>query len=144
MKNAWIENDIIRDVAPGNPAECYHPAIAIHYDTDVPDDVLPGARLVDGAWVNPAPVETVVPEAIPPKVSPVEFKLLFSAQERVAITAARASDPVIDDFYTIVEDPRLTHVDLGLQSTRDAIDYLIAQELVDAARREAILSGVLQ
>lgn len=144
MKKAWIENDIIRDVAPGNPAECYHPAIAIHYDTDVPDDVLPGARLVDGAWVNPAPAENVVPEAIAPRVSPVEFKLLFSAPERVAIKAARATDPVIDDFYDVVEDTRLTHVDLGLQSTRDAIDYLIGKELVAPARREVILSGVLQ
>lgn len=79
-----------------------------------------------------------------PKVSPVEFTLLFTSAERVAIKAERATDPVIADIYSIVDDPRLTHVDLGLQSTRDAIDYLIGTGLVDATRREAILSGVLQ
>lgn len=100
----------------------------------------------DGLYADPV-IELVIEEvhdAVPLTVSPVEFRLLFTAAERVAITAARPSDPVIHDFYTIVEDPRLTHVDLGLQSTCDAIDYLIAQGLVDAARREAILSGALQ
>lgn len=99
-----------------------------------------------GLFADPA-IEMVVDElhdTAPLTVSPVEFKLLFTAQERVMIKAARASDAMIDDFFDIVEDPRLTHVDLGLQSTRDAIDYLIGKELVDPARREAILSGVLQ
>lgn len=97
----------------------------------------------DQRFTDPSGTEYSLIESAP-KVSPVEFRLLFTAAERVAITAARTSDPVIDDFYTIVEDPRLTHVDLGLQSTRDAIDYLIAQGLVSEGRREAILSGVLQ
>lgn len=144
MKKAWIENDTIRDVTAGNPAECYHPDIAVHYDTDVPDDVLPGARRVDGSWVNPALAEPTASEVIAPTVSPVEFKLLFTAAERVAIKAARATDSVIDDFYDVVEDPRLTYVDLGLQSTREAIDYLIGKGLVSEERREAILSGELQ
>lgn len=95
-------------------------------------------RFTDPSGAEYSPIESA------PKVSPVEFRLLFTAGERVAITAARTSDPVINDFYSIVEDPRLTHVDLGLQSTRDAVDYLIVQGLVAAARREVILSGVLQ
>lgn len=99
-----------------------------------------------GLFADPA-VEMVVEElhdTAPPTVSPVEFKLLFTAAERVAIKTARGADPVIDDFFEIVEDPRLTHVDLGLQSTSDAIDYLIGKKLVSAERREAILSGSLQ
>lgn len=78
------------------------------------------------------------------KVSPVEFKLLFTSPERVAIKAARTTDPVVDDFYDIVEDPRLTFVDLGLQSTQDAIGYMAAQGLIGAERVEQILAGLLQ
>lgn len=78
------------------------------------------------------------------KVSPVEFKLLFTAQERVAIKAARGNDPVIDDFFSIIEDPRLTHVNLGLRSTQDALAYLESKDLITASRREQILSGQVQ
>ena len=78
------------------------------------------------------------------QVSPVQFKLLFTPAERVAIQAARASDPVIEDFMAIVEDPRLTHVDLGLKSTREALAYLSAQGLITEERVPAILSGGLQ
>lgn len=38
MKFAWIENGRIKDIAPGNPAEFYHPIVAAHYDTEVPDE----------------------------------------------------------------------------------------------------------
>lgn len=79
-----------------------------------------------------------------PKVSPVEFKLLFTAPERVAIKAARATDTVIDDFFDIVEDVRLTHVDLGLKSTQDALSYLEGLGLIAAGRKAEILTGVVQ
>lgn len=55
MKHAWIENDTVRDIAPGEPSEFYHPDVAKFYDTLIPDDVEHGATLVDGSWVNPAP-----------------------------------------------------------------------------------------
>lgn len=84
------------------------------------------------------------PEPEGKKLSPVEFKLLFSSSERVALAAERATDPVIDDWLSLINDPRLTHVDLGLQSTRDAIGYLAAQGLIGAERVEQILAGVMQ
>jgi len=60
MKKAWIENSVVRDVCEGNPAELYHPDIAAHYNTDVPDDIKAGASLVDGNWVNvPVPIINV-------------------------------------------------------------------------------------
>lgn len=77
-------------------------------------------------------------------VSPVEFKLLFTAQERVAIKEARSTDVVVDDFFEIVEDPRLTHVNLELQSTKDALDYLVSKGLVTADRLTQILLGQIQ
>lgn len=64
MKKAWIENNVVRDVAHANPADIFHKDVAKLYDTDVPDDTMPGAALVGGAWVNPVPVEPVEP--VPP------------------------------------------------------------------------------
>lgn len=144
MKKAWIENNRIRDVANGDPVELFHSDIAAHYDTVVPDDAVNGDGWVNGALVKAPPLIIQAPAAQAPKVSPVEFKLLFTAAERVAIKAARATDPVIDDFYDIVEDPRLTHVDLGLKSTRDAIGYLAAQNLITAERTSEILAGLVK
>ena len=143
MKKAWIENNSIRDICTGNPLDLYHPDIAKHYDTDVPDDAAVGDRWVDGELVKP---EIIIPDPVTPeqtyqKVSPVEFKLLFTSQERVAIREARASDAVIDDFYDIVEDSRLTHVDLGLKSTQDALDYMVSKGLITDERKAEILTG---
>jgi len=55
MKYAWIENDKIRDVAHSNPAEIYHPDVAVFYDTQVPDDAVNGDGWVNGAVVKPTP-----------------------------------------------------------------------------------------
>lgn len=144
MKKAWIENDRVRDVAPGNPEELYHPDVAKLYDTNVPDDAENGDGWVNGTLVKPVvpePVDPPAPVVVPPKVSPVQFKLLFSPQERVAIKTS--TDPVVQDFFEIVNDPRLTYVDLGLQSTKDAIGYLQSEGLLTGERAAAILTGTL-
>ena len=144
MKKAWIENERIRDVAPGNPEELYHPDVAKLYDTNVPDDAENGDGWVNGTLVKPVvpePVDPPAPVVVPPKVSPVQFKLLFSPQERVAIKTS--TDPVVQDFFEIVNDPRLTYVDLGLQSTMDAIGYLQSEGLLTGERAAAILTGTL-
>ena len=86
----------------------------------------------------PLPVEVVVPDI---KVSPIEFKLLFTSAERIAIKEERVTDPVVDDFYSIVEDPRLTEVNLSLTSTKNAIDYLVSKGLISNTRKNEILSA---
>ena len=141
---ARIINNVAVDVST-NPQEQFHPDIAAEFEP-VPDDVQAGwARNEAGEWEAPAPTPEPTPAPTEsPKVSPVEFKLLFTPQERVAIKAARATDPVIDDFYDIVEDPRLTHVDLGLQSTQDALGYLETKGVITDARRVQILAGKIQ
>lgn len=139
---AWIENGRIRDIAAGNPEDQFHPTVAALYDTDVPDDAANGDGWVNGELVKPElviPVPVEPPAPVPPKVSPIEFKLLFTSLERVAIKAS--TDPIVQDFFSIVEDPRLTHVDLGLQSTQDALAYLETLELIAAGRKAEILTG---
>ena len=146
MKKARVINNVAVDVVVSDPAEFFHPNIATQFEL-VPDEVEAGwlRDAATGAWLAPEPVE-LKPEtpAAFPMVSPVEFKLLFTAQERVAIKAARATDPAIDDFYDIIEDPRLTHVSLGLQSTQDALGYLETKGIITDARRVQILAGMIQ
>ena len=72
-------------------------------------------------------------------VSPVEFKLLFTAQERVAIKSS--TNPIVQDFFEIVNDPRLTMVNLSLKSTQDAVGYLAWNDLIEEERIAEILSG---
>ena len=144
MKKAWIENAIIRDIANGNPADLFHPDIAVFFDTDVPDEAANGDGWVNGELIKPElVVAPVVLATVAARVSPVEFMLLFTSPERVAIKALRQTDPIIDDFLDIIEDPRLTFVDLGLGSTVSAIDYLIYVGLVAPERKAEILTGVM-
>lgn len=157
MKKAWIENDTVRDISPGDPDVCYQPDIAIYYSSVVPDDVVKGASLIDGEWINPVisepiPVEPIVTEPIPVPitVSPVEFKLLWTSAERIAIKGLKNNDPIIEDFYEMLDDPRLDFVNLSLESTQQAVSYLLAK-LVEAdvvtdmeARKSEILSGTFR
>lgn len=137
---------IISDVAvnvSSDPATHFHPDIASQFEP-VPDGVKHGWVRTDGEWAAPAPTPAPDPAPTYPKVSPVEFLLLFTSAERVAIRAARPDDPVLDDFFDIVEDPRLTFVDLGLPSVQDALHYLAATGFITDARREEILQGKVQ
>jgi len=95
-------------------------------------ELIPDAAAIKAAAVN---------AQVFPKVSPIEFKLLFTSAERIAIKAAVATDPVIEDFYSIIEDPRLTFIDLGLSSTQSALLYMVLQGILTSGRVPEILSG---
>jgi len=141
MKKAWIENSIIRDIAHAEPSEIYHPDIAKFYDTEVPDDAENGDTFIDGVLTKPiipehTPIEPVVIKTT--TLSPIEFKLRFTAPERVAIY--QSADLIVKDFIALLDDIRLQTVDLTLQSTIDAIDYLIALGLVNDSRKDIILA----
>lgn len=143
MKYARIVKSTAVDVRTESPEGCFTPDVVAEF-VEVPDQVEDGWTLAGGKWsapVIPEPVAPPAPVVVPPKVSPVEFKLLFTSAERIAIKAARASDPVLEDAYEILEDPRLTHVDLSLASNRGLIDYLVSKSLVTAPRAEQIKAG---
>lgn len=150
-KYARIKNGMAVEVfmppASVDITDCFHADIAALF-TACPDDITPGSTIdATGHWTiatAPDPLSVPAPVTEAPKVSPIQFKLLFTAQERVTMKAARATDPVIDDFFDIVEDPRLTLVDLGLQSTRDALTYLVSQDLLTQDRANEVLAGELK
>lgn len=143
---ARIINDVAIDVST-DPHNSFHPAIAAEF-VAVPDEVRHGSkRTIDSlsgeiSWLNPPPIE-VIPVATERKaVSPVQFKLLFTALERVAIKTS--DDPIVKDFFEIVNDPRLTFVDLGLESTQEALQYLADKSLIGKDRPAEILTGAIQ
>ena len=68
MKYAWIENNMVRDLCSGNPYELFTPEVATFYNTNVLDEVVTGATLVGGNWVNPEPV---TPEPVTPTIESI-------------------------------------------------------------------------
>lgn len=110
--------------------DCFHPDVAALFEV-VPDSVTPNSVRNGGVWTIHMPADAAPPKPGDPtftdypEVSPVEFKLLFTSMERIAIKAARSNDPVIDDFMSIVEDPRLKALDLKLDSNKQAIEYTL-------------------
>jgi len=82
----------------------------------------------------------IVPVNVPATISVITFKLLFPIANRVAINAARATDPTIEDFYSLLDDQRTTTVDLALPAVQEMIDYLVDQSLITSELRDAILT----
>lgn len=76
MKYAWIEDNRIRDICQGgDPSACYHPDVAVFYDTEVPDDAVNGDGWVDGVLVKPVvpePQVIEVPAEAPAEETPTE------------------------------------------------------------------------
>jgi hypothetical protein len=149
MKYAWIENNKIRDIVDSDPFSIFHADVASNYSTQVADTIEDNAELVNGVWVNPVTPEPD-PNFIPPepekvytKVTPIEFKMLFTVQERIAIKTAKATDEILTDGFDILDDARLTEVDLGLTSVQELLAYLVSLELLTALRVEEILSAKL-
>ena len=149
MKYAWIENNKIRDIVEVDPFTIFHADVAKNYSTEVEDNVKDNAELIDGVWVNPVTPEpdpdyvAPEPEKVYPKLTPLEYKMLFTVQERIAIKEAKVTDEILQDGFEILEDPRLTVVDLGLASNHGFIDYMVTLGLVTTERADEIKSGLM-
>ena len=76
----------------------------------------------------------------PNAVHPPEFEAdLFTPQELAAIRSSK--DVVVVQWIRIMDDPRLTVVDLTKPSTKAAIDYLAGIDLLTTARAAAVKAG---
>lgn len=100
---------------------------------------LDGDRFIQGTLAD----FTVEAEK-PTTVTSFGFKRLFTSAERVAIKNARVADDLVEDFFSMVEDPDSSGVDLTLQSTLDALLHLKSLEIITDDRRLQILGGVEQ
>lgn len=146
MNYARIIDGKAVDVCP-NPQNRYHPTIAAQF-VAVPDDVTPGSVQQGESW-QIFTAQPVQPPVVAKKISPVDFKLMFTSAERVFLSAERATDAVLDDFHGLLDDPRLLSVDLSLQTTAEAVDYILALLVAEgliaeddvAGRRADIMAG---
>ena len=68
--------------------------------------------------------------------------MCFTVTERLAIKAAKETDPILQDTYEILDDVRLKTVDLNLASNRALIDYLVSLECISLERAEQIKQGL--
>ncbi|KFE50254.1 hypothetical protein [Pseudomonas syringae] len=142
---ARIIDGVAVDVST-DPTNSFHPTIAAQF-IKVPDKVSHGWRLVEGTWSAPLlqaslPVIPVQSGTLNP--TPPEFLLLLTLQERVAIRAAGPTDLVIADVLRMLDDPRVTFIDLTNPSVVEAINYLTttAPALLTAERAARVLSGL--
>lgn len=146
MSYAWLEGTVIRDICSGEPSELYHPDVAKHYATWVPDDAVAGDlwenNVLTRRTAEPPAVEVQPPTAtLPPTVSITTFKMLFTTSERIA--AKTSTDPVVVDLHELMNDPRTTEVNLALKSVGDYLSYLTHLGLIAEGRKAEILTGKL-
>lgn len=143
MKNfARIIDNVAIDVST-NPDESFHPSIAGDF-VEVPLNVKPLWRLVDGEWTEPPVIE--IPEMPPPpqdwRITRLAFLQRFTLAERMAVRAARATDAVVEDFMAMVD--AATFIDLARQDTEDGVGYLVTKQHITAERAAAILTAPVQ
>lgn len=138
---ARVVNGVAIDVS-SNPEESFHPDIASEFE-EVPDTVQCGWRLANDEWEAPE-IAAMVAAIELREVDPITFKLLFTSAERIAAKALRATDPVIDDFWTILDDPRTRTVDMRIPSIQAVIEHTL--DAINAApeRKNQILQGIIQ
>ncbi len=140
---AYLSNDKVVHIV-GAPGEFVAGTTAV---ITIPDGQ---TALIGDSWDGAAFI-TPVAEVISPTVSTIQFLMLFSSVERVAIRFAVAGnqtvtpviepDAVLADWWGIINDPRLTYIDLGLASVHSALDYLTSKSLIAVGRKSQIVLG---
>ena len=78
------------------------------------------------------------PSSPPASLSPLDFLRRFTVQERVAIRAAAATDPIIADFLDLLN--RATEVHIDSPDTVAGVNYLVSIGLLSAARATEVLA----
>ena len=133
MKWARYMNGQLVEVVTQNPADLFVAEIAAQFMV-VDDEVTVPTR--------PKPTPSVQVAPVPPKVSVIEYKMLFTSAERIAVKAS--TDPVIIDLQELMNDPRTVNVDLSLKSISDTLDYMTYLGLIAPGRKAEILTGEIQ
>jgi hypothetical protein len=129
MKYAWIENDKIRDIAPGNPVEFYHPDVAVFYNTKVPEDAINGDGWVNGQLVKPEPSPPAPPAPPPRQWTADDFRAGMTLAEKTKWD--NDSAPEIKTVKT--ELPK------ELANATELLDFLVGAGVISQATSTKIL-----
>ena len=75
-------------------------------------------------------------------ITPLQFKQLFTLQERVAIKTLQQQDILVQEFNSILDDPN--NLTFGLRSgdTQTYLDYLVTKQILNSARKQQVLDNI--
>lgn len=132
MKFAWIENNQVRDICPGNPQELYTAEIAALYTTGIGDDVQRDAKLVNGVWMNPPEVEPLPPMLDPRTWSAAQVRSKLTLAERVKWDNDK-SDAIKTAKIEFAGHPEEAH-------TREVLQLLVDSGDISTSTMQAILA----
>lgn len=68
------------------------------------------------------------------------FLMRFTPAERIAIRTAAKTEPLVEDWYMLVNDPRLAYVEIGDPNLTAAMNMLVQMNLLTQARADEILA----
>lgn len=143
-KYAQIVNGNVIQVVEQNPADIFHPDIAVNF-VEVPDEVETYYLYDDqtDTFSPPPPPLNVAPPTVaetPTIVDAIGFLDLFTMQEELAIRQARAAgDLVVESFMDRLDKAQRIHLDDPRVIA--GVDYLVTATLITAERRDEILAG---
>ena len=146
QKYARVENKLVIEtlsIPSGANIENYFvPQIAAQFIA-CPDEVEQNWTYEDGKWKEPKLPEPPKPPEphYETKIGKAEFLMLFTSEERVAIRAERNNDPVISDFFLVLEISEF--IDVKEDTAINGVNYLASKNLLTPQRAAAILKGKL-
>lgn len=73
-------------------------------------------------------------------VGVVEFKTKLTYDERAILNTLKTSDARVMDFFNIIDDPRLTTLDLRSVFITEFLDYCILLNILAETRKQQILT----
>lgn len=102
-----------------------------HLQKELGDLSIAGARVEAGVVVEPPPRAPVIDLRA--------FFRLFTMEERLAIAAARETDPTIADFWLLLSLGQT--IDLGHADTAAGLSLLVAKEFITEQRKAEVLAN---
>ena len=133
MKYAWVENNVVLDIAPGEPSLYYTPEIAAKYSTVVADAVSANAQLVNGAWINPVFTQDSVEISVTPRTWTVD-------QIRAGLTLAERVKWDNDDAPEIVTAKAEMTLPREVADVTEILSLLVASGVISQASMNKILA----
>ncbi len=141
MLLAWIEPvGVVRDVCHGDPMFRYTENVAAHYTTEVPDDTVNGATLIDCVWSPPplgpsAPLPPAPPDAWAALIDLGPFFDRFGAAKLPILASADAT------VQALVKDLQSRKwIDLQRTDVGQGLDILVSKALLTLGGKSAVLA----
>lgn len=146
QKYARIENKLVIETlsipSGANIGNYFVPQIAQQFIA-CPDEVEQNWTHEGGEWKEPKLPEPPKPPEphYETRIGKAEFLMLFTSEERVAIRAERNNDPIVSDFFSVLEISEF--IDVKEDTTINGINYLVSKNLLTPQRAAVILKGKL-